>query len=81
MRLDNPAEARFYEQLKLDPSKVNSPYAVLIAPPGALVGHFDAQTSADSIAAAIHKAGKCCDDANCKHNKAARALASGGSRK
>lgn len=79
--LDDPSESRFYEQLKLDPSKVDGPYAVLIAPPGALVGHFDPQSTAESIAAAIHKAGKCCDDAKCKHNKAARAPASGGSRK
>lgn len=81
MRLDDPSEARFYEQMKLDPSQVTGPYAVLIAPPGVLVGHYDSQTTAESIAAAIHKAGKCCDDANCKHNHAAKASASGGSRK
>jgi hypothetical protein len=80
MRLDDPAESRFHQQLKLDPSQVNGPHAVLIAPPGVLVGHFDAEATSESIAAAIHKAGKCCDDANCKHNKAARAPASGGSR-
>jgi hypothetical protein len=81
MRLDDPSEARFYEQMKLDPSQVTGPYAVLIAPPGVLVGHYDSQTTAESIAAAIHKADKCCDDANCKHNHAAKASASGGSRK
>ena len=80
MRLDDPAEARFYEQMKLSPSDVDGPYAVLIAPPGAMIGHFDARATADQIAAAIHKAGKCCEDENCKHNHASRAPAAGGSR-
>lgn len=80
MRLDDPAEARFYQQMKLDPNKVNGPYAVLIAPPGALIGHFDTQASAEQIAAAIHKAGQCCEDENCKHNHAPQATAPGGKR-
>jgi len=70
MRLDDPAEARFYQQMKLNPDQVNGPHAVLIAPPGVLVGHYGAQATADQIAAAIHQAGKCCEDANCKHNSA-----------
>ena len=70
MRLDDPAEARFYQQMKLEPNRVNGPYAVLIAPPGALIGHFNALSNVDQIAAAIHKAGQCCEDANCKHNHA-----------
>lgn len=73
MRLDDPAEARFHQQMKLDPSRITGPYAVLIAPPGALVGHFDGQATAEQIAAAIHKAGQCCEDANCKHNHAPQA--------
>lgn len=73
MQLDDPAEARFYQQMKLDSKQVNGPYAVLIAPPGALIGHFNSQSTADQIAAALHKAGKCCDDANCKHNQPTQA--------
>jgi hypothetical protein len=73
MRLDDPAEARFYQQMKLDPKQIDGPYAVLIAPPGVLIGQFDARSTADQIAAAIHKAGKCCDDVNCKHNQAPQA--------
>lgn len=73
MRLDDPAEARFYQQIKLDPKQINGPHAVLIAPPGVLVGHYDAQATAEEIATAIHQAGKCCDDANCKHNHAPQA--------
>uniref|UniRef100_A0A7C2JXQ2 Thioredoxin domain-containing protein n=1 Tax=Schlesneria paludicola TaxID=360056 RepID=A0A7C2JXQ2_9PLAN len=70
MRLDDPAEARFYQQMKLDPRQIKGPHAVLIAPPGVLVGQFDSQAAAEQIAAAIHQAGKCCEDANCKHNHA-----------
>jgi hypothetical protein len=80
MRLDDPAEARFYQQMKLSPNQVNGPYAVLIAPPGVLIGHFDTKASAEQIAAAIHKAGKCCEDENCKHNHAPQATAPGGKR-
>lgn len=73
MRLDDPAEIRFYEQMKLDPSRIAGPYSVLIAPPGALIGHFDEMATAEQIAAAIHKAGQCCEDANCKHSHAPQA--------
>ena len=73
MRLDDPAEARFHQQMKLDPRRIDGSHAVLIAPPGVLVGHFDGQATAEQIAAAIHKAGQCCDDANCKHNHAPQA--------
>lgn len=73
MRLDDPAEARFHQQMKLDPKQIDGPYAVLIAPPGVLIGQFDARSTADQIAAAIHKAGQCCEDPNCKHNHAPQA--------
>lgn len=75
MRLDDPAEARFYQQMKLNPNQVTGPYSVLIAPPGVLIGHFDARSSADQIAAAIHKAGQCCEDENCQHNHTPHATA------
>lgn len=68
LRLDDPAETRFISQMKINPAQVNGPYAVLIAPPGVLVGHFDATTTGEAIAAAIHKSGQCCDDPNCKHS-------------
>lgn len=60
-------EARLMQQLKVDAKQVQGPYAALIAPPGVLVGHFTGTSTAEQIAAAIHKAGKCCDDPNCKH--------------
>jgi hypothetical protein len=68
LRMDDPAEERFVKQMKLNPDQVAGPYAVLIAPPGVMVGHFDSEASAAQIAAAIHKSGQCCDDPNCKHN-------------
>lgn len=67
MRVDDPAETRFVTQMQIDPQKVVGPYAVLIAPPGVLVGHFDTASTPAQIAAAIHKSGQCCDDPNCKH--------------
>ena len=70
MRVDDPAEMRFISQMKIDPLRVEGPYAVLIAPPGVLVGHFDSTATGAQIAAAIHKSGQCCDDPNCKHGAA-----------
>ena len=70
---DDPAEARFYQQMQLEPQRINGPHAVLIAPPGVLVGQFDSRSTADQIAASIHKAGQCCDDPNCTHGQAPQA--------
>lgn len=67
LNVEDTSEARLMQQLKVDAGQVQGPYAALIAPPGVLVGHFSATSTADQIAAAIHKAGKCCDDPNCKH--------------
>jgi len=67
MRVDDPAETRFVSQMQIDPQKVRGAYAVLIAPPGVMVGHFDSASTPSQIAAAIHKSGQCCDDPNCKH--------------
>jgi hypothetical protein len=67
LRVDDPAEMRFISQMKIDPLRVEGPYAVLIAPPGVMVGHFDSTSTASQISAAIHKSGQCCDDPNCKH--------------
>lgn len=71
MFADDPAETRFIEQMNLDTAKLKGPYAVLIAPPGVLIGHYDGKATQTEIAAAIHTAGQCCDDQNCKHNQSA----------
>ena len=70
----DPLETKFLSQMQLDP-KTKSTHTVLLAPPGVLVGKFDAATSKDEIAAALAKAGKCCDDPNCKHHQHAPANA------
>ena len=44
------------------------PVVIFMAPPGALVGRFAASASKEDLARALHAAGKCCSDPNCKHN-------------
>ncbi len=81
LNVQDTTEAKLMNQLKVDANMVSGPMAALIAPPGVLVGHFNATDSADQIAAAIHKAGKCCDDPNCKHGASAQASQSTTSRR
>jgi hypothetical protein len=64
----NADEARFLKQMQVDPRKVRTPVAALLAPPGLLIGKYDGAATKDEVAADLHKAGKCCDDPNCKHN-------------
>jgi len=80
MTLNDPAEDRLYQQMRLDANQVKGPYAVLIAPPGVLIGHFTSLNPVEQIAAAIHKAGQCCEDPNCKHGKSAPTQNTTGSR-
>lgn len=68
MSAGDPQEARFVGQMQID-SKSKATHTVLLAPPGVMVGKFDAVASKDEIAAALAKAGKCCDDPNCKHHQ------------
>ena len=70
MTAADPQEAKFVGQMQIDP-KAKATHTVLLAPPGAMVGKFDAVASKDEIAAALAKAGKCCDDPNCKHHQPA----------
>lgn len=70
MTAADPQEEKFCGQMKIDP-KAKVTHTVLLAPPGVMVGKFDAVASKDEIAAALAKAGKCCDDPNCKHHQAA----------
>jgi hypothetical protein len=68
LRSNDPAEADFLVQLKIDPSTTTQPTVAFLAPPAVLVGKFSASVTKDDMAAALHAAGKCCDDPNCKHN-------------
>lgn len=65
----DPAEGKFLKQMQIDSAKATGTTTVLLAPPGVLVGKFDAFASKDDIAAALAKAGKCCEDPNCKHHQ------------
>lgn len=68
VRTTDPNEARLVKDLESD-VPVKGQVSVLLAPPGVLVGKFLPATSKEQIAVALHKAGKCCDDPNCKHNR------------
>lgn len=70
MQLRDPDESRFLNQMQINPDKTTATTAVLLAPPGVLIGKFDGTATAGQVAAALHKAGKCCDDPNCKHGHA-----------
>lgn len=69
------AETKFLKQMQIDPATAKGTTTVLLAPPGVLVGKFNEFATKDEIAAAIAKAGKCCDDPNCKHHQPATGTA------
>lgn len=68
----DPAETKFLNQLRV-PTDKRSPVVAFMAPPGVMIGVFDGQISHGELAAKLAAAGKCCDDENCKHHKAAAA--------
>lgn len=63
------AEARFLSEMEVAPESVKDATIVLLAPPGVLVGKFANTATKSELVAALHEAGKCCDDPNCKHAK------------
>ena len=65
----DPVESRFVNEMEIKAVDVADSIVVVLAPPGVLVGKFPAATTGSQIAAALHAAGKCCDDPNCKHNQ------------
>ncbi len=69
MQVSDPAEGKFLQQMQIEPAKLLTQQTVLLAPPGVLVGKFEQTASKDEIANALAKAGKCCDDVNCKHHQ------------
>lgn len=81
MQVRDPNETRFLQQMQVDPRQVRAPLAALLAPPGLLIGKYDASATKDQVAAALHHAGKCCDDPNCKHNHGASTQAPANSRR
>jgi hypothetical protein len=71
---NDPAETKLVRELEAD-SVTKGATTVFMAPPGVLVGKFGPATTKEQLAIALHKAGQCCDDPNCKHNQAAQAAA------
>jgi hypothetical protein len=55
--------------MEIKPEEVADSMIVVLAPPGVLVGKYPAGVTKDQIGAALHAAGKCCNDPNCIHNK------------
>lgn len=62
-------EAELLRELKVDTNQPSVAVTVVMAPPGVMVGNFASSATKDDITVALHKAGKCCDDPNCKHGK------------
>ena len=62
-------EARFLKEMEIRPETVTDSVVVVLAPPGVLVGKFPSTATQEQIAEAIHAAGKCCNDPNCKYNQ------------
>lgn len=70
MHAQDPGETRFLNQMQIDAQQMPDVMSILLAPPGVMIGKYDQTATKDDMAAALHKAGKCCDDPNCKHNHA-----------
>jgi hypothetical protein len=67
--LGDATEARFVKEMEFKPHELSDSMVVVLAPPGVLVGKYQATVTTEKIAADLHAAGKCCSDPNCKHNK------------
>lgn len=67
----DPAEAQLLSELEVGAAQADQPNTVFFAPPGVLVGKFGVASTKAEILAALHKAGKCCNDPHCKHDRAA----------
>jgi len=68
----DPAEEKFLNQLRI-PTNQRTSVVAFMAPPGVMVGVFNANITHREIAQKLAAAGKCCDDNNCKHHQSATA--------
>jgi hypothetical protein len=67
VQANDPTEAQFLKQMEIVPAQTKTSTIVFLAPPAVLVGKFGSTATKAEMAAALHKAGQCCDDPNCKH--------------
>jgi hypothetical protein len=58
VKADDPAERRFFEQVRVK-NDIRSPVVVVFAPPGAFLGKFTANVTKKELAATLHKSGGC----------------------
>lgn len=72
VQASDPSEAKFLNQLRVPTGQSTSKVA-LMAPPGVMVGVFNSDVTYNTLIEKLVAAGKCCDDKNCKHHKAAAA--------
>jgi hypothetical protein len=70
VQTSDPLEVELVRQLEAD-VVTKGATTVFLAPPGVLVGKFGPAATKEQLAIALHKAGHCCDDPNCKHNQPA----------
>ena len=69
LHVGDSAEAKLLEDLEIEPTKVAGTVVAFMAPPGVLVGKYNASATKQQMAAELHAAGKCCNDPHCKHGK------------
>ncbi len=70
VQANDPAEAKFLQQLRVRTDQPTS-LVTFMAPPGVMLGVFNANVTHDILAQKLAAAGKCCDDENCKHHQSA----------
>jgi hypothetical protein len=75
------SEAPFLKQMEIEPGSLQGSTLVFMAPPAVLVGKFASTATKTEMTAALHAAGKCCDDPNCKHGHGPQAAAPKAKRK
>ena len=66
----DPREAKFLKQLRV-PTNQRTPVVAFMAPPGVMIGVFNANVTHNELIQKLAAAGKCCDDEDCKHHQAA----------
>jgi hypothetical protein len=81
VQANDAAETPFLKQMEIEPASLKSTTMVFMAPPAVLVGKFASTATKAEMAAALHAAGKCCDDPNCKHNHGKQATKSSGTKR
>ena len=67
--------------MEIEPGSLKGSTLVFLAPPAVLVGKFASTATKAEMTAALHAAGKCCDDPNCKHGHGPQAAAPKAKRK